>query len=363
MALPDTLLKIRDLRLVIETMQGRFSVLNGVDLEIRESEIVGLVGESGSGKSTLALATIGLIPRPPAKVLEGSRILFKNEDLLGLTENEMEAIRGTGISMIFQEPLTSLNPLFTVGDQLGESVVIALERGREAAPIPGPPMAPGEARPDGKGKTVATTRSRPDDGKKLNKEEVRLRVVAWLRRVGIPDPEHSYTKYPHEMSGGMRQRVMIAMAMEAKPSLMLADEPTSALDVTTQAQILGLIRSLKNEFGTSVLFISHDLAVVAQIADRVAVMYAGMIVEEGAVGEMFESPRHPYTQALLASFPGEQSKDEKLQVIPGSVPSLKDIPPGCPFHPRCLYAMEKCKAARPVPKEVGADHRVACWLY
>jgi peptide/nickel transport system ATP-binding protein len=329
----EVVLSVQNLHLVFETIEGRYNALNGVDLDVEEGQVIGLVGESGCGKSSLALATIGLVPTPPAKIMEGSKILFKGQDLLALGEKEMEKIRGTGMSMIFQEPLTCLNPVFTIGDQLTEAVTTSLERRNHPRAI-----------------------ARKEDG-------VKQQVVSWLRKVGIPDPEAALAKYPHELSGGMRQRVMIAMAMAPKPSLMLADEPTSAVDVTTQAQILRLIRSLIAETQTSVLFISHDLAVVAQIADRVAVMYAGLIMEEASVHEMFERPLHPYTQALLASFPGEEGKNKDLETIPGSVPSLTNIPAGCPFHPRCRSARDECSKARPQLKEVSPRHKVACVLY
>jgi peptide/nickel transport system ATP-binding protein len=324
-------LQVHELSVVFETFEGRYSALNSVDLTINESEIVGLVGESGCGKSTLALAIMGLLPHPPARVLSGS-IMFREANLCSHTEKQMEQVRGTGISMIFQEPLTSLNPLFTIGDQLSETIRIKLQR------------------------------SGDDVGKK--EEKVRAEVVDWLRRVDLADPKSAIERYPHEWSGGMRQRVMIAMALAAKPELMLADEPTSALDVTTQAQILRLVKSLVREVRASVLFISHDLAVVAQIADRVAVMYAGMIVEETSVNEIFENPLHPYTQALLSSFPKEENaKKSRLEIIPGSVPNLTHIPPGCPFHPRCKFAKEYCSAARPKLLETSPGHKVACVLY
>ncbi len=329
----EPILTVENLRLVFETIQGTFHALNGVDLQIGEKEVVGLVGESGCGKSTLALSTMGLLPIPPARILDGGNILFKGRNLVALDDSEMEKIRGTGISMIFQEPLTSLNPLFTVGNQIEESVKMNLERRQNSG--------------------TSTTENIDIEDEAAN----------WLKRVGLPDPTSALEKYPHELSGGMRQRVMIAMAMAPRPSLMLADEPTSALDVTTQAQILKLIRSLVDEVGTTVLFISHDLAVIAQIADRVAVMYAGMIVEEGSVYEVFEEPLHPYTQALLASFPGDEAKGKDLKVIAGSVPNLMSIPDGCPFSPRCEYARDECQAKRPDFREVSPGHKVACVLY
>ena len=324
-------LRVENLRLVFETIQGTYHALNGVDLQIGTKEVVGLVGESGCGKSTLALSAIGLLPVPPARILDGGKIVFKGQNLVTLNESQMETIRGTGISMIFQEPLTSLNPLFTVGDQLEESIKMSIQRRRDTSPSPS--------------------------------ESIQEEAADWLKRVGLPEPKNALEKYPHELSGGMRQRVMIAMALVARPSLMLADEPTSALDVTTQAQILRLIRSLVNEVGTSVLFISHDLAVVAQIADRVVVMYAGMIMEEGSVFEIFEKPAHPYTKALLASFPNDEAKGKDLDIIAGSVPDLMKSPGGCPFHPRCKNAKEECQIKRPDLIEISPGHRVACEDY
>jgi oligopeptide/dipeptide ABC transporter ATP-binding protein len=327
----EPVLQVHDLTVVFETFEGRYSALNSVDLTINEVEIVGLVGESGCGKSTLALAVMGLLPHPPARVLSGS-ITFRGSNLLTYTEEQMEHVRGTGISMIFQEPLTSLNPLFTIGDQLSESIIIKLQR------------------------------AGADVGRRTGK--VHAEVVNWLKHVDLADPESAMDRYPHEWSGGMRQRVMIAMALSSEPQLMLADEPTSALDVTTQAQILRLVKSLVKEVKASVLFISHDLAVVAQIADRVAVMYAGMVVEEASVNEIFEHPLHPYTQALLSSFPKEKSvKKSRLEIIPGSVPNLTHIPSGCPFHPRCKYVREVCSTARPELRETSPGHKVACVLY
>ena len=325
--MPEPVLRINDLTVAFQTLEGKYSALNGVDLEIGPGEIMGLVGESGCGKSSLALAAIGLLPVPPAKILQGT-ITFKGDDILKFTEKDVEKVRGTGISMVFQEPLTSLNPLFTIGNQITEAIEVRI--GRE--------------------KSGTTKTSAQAEG------------VTWLRKVGLSDPEAAFHRYPHELSGGMRQRVMIAMALAASPTLMIADEPTSALDVTTQAQILKLIRKLVEEVKASVLFISHDLAVVAQIADRVAVMYTGMIVEEGPVIEIFEKPLHGYTQALLASYPGRESFNEPLKAIPGQVPNLTRIPTGCPFHPRCARAQDKCRTVRPLLTEVWG-HNVACVLY
>jgi oligopeptide/dipeptide ABC transporter ATP-binding protein len=326
----QSVLEVRDLSVVFETLEGRYSALNNIDVTINQSEVIGLVGESGCGKSTLALAVMGLLPRTHAKIPSGS-ITFKGKNLLSYTEKEMEQVRGTDISMIFQEPLTSLDPLFTIGDQLSETIQIKLQRSGQGG---------------------------------WNSGKVRAEVLDWMKRVGLADPQSAMERYPHEFSGGMRQRVMIAMALAAEPKLMLADEPTSALDVTTQVQILRLVKSLVSQVRASVLFISHDLAVVAQIADRVAVMYAGMIVEEASVHEIFENPLHPYTKALLGSFPKEkEAKKSKLTSIPGTVPNLTRIPSGCPFHPRCSFVKDVCSTTRPELRETSKGHRVACVLY
>jgi len=330
----EPVLQVHDLSVVFQTYEGRYFALNNIDLTISEGEIVGLVGESGCGKSTLALAVMGLLPQIHARVPSGS-IMFRGTNLLSKSEKEMEQVRGTHISMIFQEPLTSLDPLFSIGDQLSEAVRIKLQRAGE--------------------KVVSTERI----GGRVKSE-----VVNWMKRVGLADPESAMERFPHEFSGGMRQRVMIAMALAAEPQLMLADEPTSALDVTTQVQILRLVKSLVSEVKASVLFISHDLAVIAQIADKVAVMYAGIVAEEASVGEIFENPLHPYTQALLSSFPKEtEKKKSKLEIIPGSVPNVTHIPTGCPFHPRCKFVKDVCSKAKPQSREVSPGHKVACVLF
>jgi oligopeptide/dipeptide ABC transporter ATP-binding protein len=317
---------VKNLQVVFTTVSGRIPALNGVDIAIAKGEILAVVGESGSGKTTLALAIDRLLPSSQVELQNESEIWFQGVPIHKLKEEQLEKIRGTGISMIFQEPLTSMNPLFTIGDQVGEAIQVSHERSK----IRG---------------------------------NVKQETVLWLGRVGLPDPDDTFLKYPHELSGGMRQRAMIAMALASKPSLMLADEPTSALDVSIQAQILELIRALTREVETSVLFISHDLAVVAQIADRVAVMYAGKIVEEAPVSEIFEKPLHPYTRALLESFPKLFSTSERLAVIPGSVPDPVHLPSGCPFHPRCKYVMEVCKQEVPELKEVNKGHKASCLLY
>ena len=332
--MPQPILSIRNLRLVFETIQGRFHVLNGIGLDVAAGEVLGIVGESGCGKSSLAFATIGLLPMPPARIIDGSQILFKGENLLPTKETQMESVRGTGIAMIFQEPLTSLHPIYTIGDQLSEAVGTQMERRNVTLNI----------------------------SKKNTKRDFKVQSISWLKKVGIPDPERALERYPHELSGGMRQRVMIAMAMAEAPTLLLADEPTSFLDVTTQAQILRLMASLVRDAGMSVMFISHDLAVVAQVSDRVVVMYAGIIVEDAPIPEIYEKPLHPYTQALLSCLPKEGAK-RRLEMISGFPPSLRNPPRGCPFEPRCPYAKDVCKGEVPELKQVSTGHRVACVLY
>ncbi|MEM4311209.1 MAG: ABC transporter ATP-binding protein [Nitrososphaerales archaeon] len=314
-------MEVEDLSINFETLYGTLKVLNGVNFIINEGEIVGLVGESGCGKSTFALSIMGLLP-PQAKLM-GGKIYFQNSEINVLDEKFMEKIRGRKISMVFQEPLTSLNPILTIGEQLMEAIKIG------------------------------------SDKKDVKKEE----ALKWLKRVGIPDPERTLKRYPHELSGGMRQRIMIIMALATKPSLLIADEPTTALDVTTQAQILKLMKNLVKENKVSVLFISHDLGVIAQIADRVAVMYAGKIVEESKIFEIFENPLHPYTKDLLSSIPKLEGKSEKLPTIKGSVPNLLNLPEGCIYHTRCKYVMDNCKVKEPELKEYLTKRKVACFLY
>ena len=331
--MPQPILSVRNLRLVFESMRGRFHALNGVKLDIAPGEVLGVVGESGCGKSSLALAAIGLLPTS-SRIIKGSEILFNGKNLLSMSDAEMELVRGTGISMIFQEPLTSLNPIFTIGDQLTEAVRIAAVR-RD------PKLNP---------------------TKKSAREELKAQGISWLKKVGIPDPESALERFPHELSGGMRQRVMISMALAESPALMLADEPTSFLDVTTQAQILRLTASLVRDAGASVMMISHDLAVVAQISHRVVVMYAGIVVEDAPIPEIYEKPLHPYTQALLSCLP-KPGAGKRLEMIPGAPPSLRERPQGCPYAPRCTYAKEICRSDVPRLKEVSPGHHVACVLY
>ncbi len=319
------LLKIRNLHTYFFTDEGTAKAVDGVDLELEEGGTLGVVGESGCGKSVTALSIMRLIPAPPGKIVEGE-IIFNGQDLLTFSEAEMRKIRGRYISMIFQEPMTSLNPVFQIGDQIAE--VLRLHEG-------------------------------------LSKKEAWNRSVEMLRMVGIPSPERRVIEYPHQLSGGMRQRAMIAMALACSPKLMIADEPTTALDVTIQAQILELINQLQKEKGMSVMLITHNLGVIAETAKKVAIMYAGRIVEYAEVRPIFATPLHPYTQGLLHSIPRldtDHTRKGKLEAIPGLVPSLLDLPPGCKFSNRCKFVFEKCNAEPPL-FEHTRGHFVRCWLY
>jgi oligopeptide/dipeptide ABC transporter ATP-binding protein len=320
------LLEVRNLKTVFYTEDGVVRAVDGVDFEVYPGEVLGIVGESGCGKSVTSLSIMRLIA-PPGKVMEGE-ILFDGRNLLNLTEGEMTKIRGNRISMIFQQPQTALNPVFQVSDQISEVLNIHKDFGKEA-------------------------------GKK--------RAVELLKMVGIPDAERRAEAYPHELSGGMAQRVMIAMALACVPELLIADEPTTALDVTIQAQILDLMRDLREKMGTSVILITHDLGVVAEMAERVAVMYAGEIVEQAEVNSLFAQPLHPYTQGLIGSIPILGQIKERLDVIPGSVPNLVNLPPGCRFAPRCAarekFGLKICTDNKPELKEAATDHLVRCWLY
>lgn len=320
------LLEVKGLKTYFYTEDGVVRAVDGVNFEVYPGEVLGLVGESGCGKSVTSLSIMRLISKP-GKIDEGE-ILLDGENLLNLPEDEMIKVRGNRISMIFQQPQTALNPVFKVGDQLAEVLNVHQDMGKEA-------------------------------GWK--------RAVELLKMVGVPDPERRADAYPHELSGGMAQRVMIAMALACVPELLIADEPTTALDVTIQAQILDLMRDLRREMGTSVILITHDLGVVAEMAERVAVMYAGEIVEQTDVNTLFDQPLHPYTQGLIGSIPVLGEIKEKLDVIPGSVPNLVDLPPGCRFAPRCQarfkYGCKICADVKPELAEVKPGHLVRCWLY
>ena len=317
------MLNIQNLTICFRTPKGVTRAVDDISLNIAPGEVVGIVGESGCGKSVLALSIMGLLPKPPAFVA-GGEILFKGQDLLKLSSNDLRLLRGNQISMIFQEPMTALNPVFTVGNQLMEVFRIHGDHSRSAA---------------------------------------LEHAIDMLARVGVPAPERRVKEYPYQLSGGMRQRVMIAMALAFRPALLLADEPTTALDVSIQAQILELMAALKEELGTAVLLITHDLGVVAEVTRRVAVMYTGRIMEEASTMDLFDRPLHPYTQGLMASIPRADAsfETESLNEIHGVVPSLTDLPAGCHFAPRCPEAIEICRAKAPALETVDPGHRVACW--
>ena len=321
------LLEVKDLRVHFFTYAGVARAVDGVSFSVDSGEMVGIVGESGCGKTVMARSILRLIPDPPGRIV-GGEILFEGQNLLDLSEKEMQEVRGNQISMIFQEPMTSLNPVYTVGNQMSE--VFELHQG-------------------------------------LSKREALDRSVEMLKMVGIPSPESRVRDYPFQMSGGMRQRVMIAMALACRPKVILADEPSTALDVTIQAQILDLIRELQRELNTSVILITHDLGVIAETVGRVLVMYTGRVVEQASVGELFNHPLHPYTEGLMGSIPsvdGRQNKDtEKLREIVGIVPDLSRLPRGCSFSPRCSRVKEICLKEEPPFLEVRSGHYVRCWLY
>jgi len=317
------ILSIRNLKTYFKTEDAVSLAVDDVSFDIPAGKIVALVGESGCGKSVTALSIMRLIPSPPG-VIAGGQILFDGRDLLHLPEREMRALRGNAISMIFQEPMTSLNPVFRVGDQI--AATIRLHRG-------------------------------------VSRYEARRQAIQLLDKVGIPAPESRVDDYPHQMSGGMRQRVMIAMALACNPKVLIADEPTTALDVTIQAQILDLLRNLQADTGMSILLITHDLGVVAETAHHVAIMYAGKIVEEADVEELFLRPKHPYTERLFASLPQLHDNRDRLETIPGQVPAATEFPAGCRFNPRCPHAMDVCRDTEPRYIEVAPGHKVACWLH
>mgnify|MGYP006180366457 CR=1 FL=1 len=320
----DPLLDIQNLSTFFHTEENIVRSVRNVDLTIYPGETVALVGESGCGKSVTALSAMRLVPMPPGN-FENGRILFKGKDLLQESEMEMQRIRGNEIGMVFQEPMTSLNPIFTIGDQITEAICLHQNKSRE---------------------------------------EARIQTLEVLKKVAIPSPEIRIDQYPHELSGGMKQRVMIAMSIVCKPSLLIADEPTTALDVTVQAQILDLLDELRKETQMSILLITHNLGIVAQYADRVAVMYSGKIVELASVESIFASPSHPYTKGLLNSLP-KDTISEKLETIPGTVPHPAFLPEGCAFHPRCAEKMSQCEREIPEMQSIEnhTEHQTACWLY
>jgi peptide/nickel transport system ATP-binding protein len=314
------LLEVRGLKIHFASAEGDTRAVDGVSFALGPGRTLGLVGESGCGKSVTALAIMGLVPTPPGRIA-GGEVIFEGQDLRQLSSAQMRELRGNHIAMIFQEPMTSLNPAFTVGEQIAE----AIQR-----------------------------------HKRVGHGEARERAIEMMRRVRIPAAEERYDDYPHKLSGGMRQRVMIAMALSCGPKLLIADEPTTALDVTIQAQILDLMRELHAEFGTAIIMISHDLGVIAEIADEVAVMYAGKIVEQAPVAALFDEPQHPYTIGLLGALPKLRDDKARLATIEGAVPNLMALPEGCAFHPRCPFADAECREVEPRLRALGPRHFAAC---
>jgi oligopeptide/dipeptide ABC transporter ATP-binding protein len=312
---------VRGLRTYFASERGEVRAVDGVDLSLERGRTLGIVGESGCGKSVTALSIMGLIPQPPGKIA-GGEVRFEGEDLLKVQPRRMRDLRGDKLSMIFQEPMTSLNPAFPVGEQISEAIL---------------------------------------RHKKVNQLQAQNQAVDMLRKVRIPSPERRARDYPHQLSGGMRQRVMIAMALACNPRLLIADEPTTALDVTIQAQILELMRLLRAELGTAIILITHDLGVIAELADDVIVMYAGQVIERCAASRLFSEPQHPYTVGLLGSIPRLHLEQSRLSAIEGIVPDAAAFPQGCRFHPRCPFAVDQCRSDIPVLKEVRTNHYAACW--
>jgi oligopeptide/dipeptide ABC transporter ATP-binding protein len=315
-----SLLELRGLTTAFQTARGEISAIEDISFELNAGEILGIVGESGSGKSVTALTIMGLLPQPPARIAAGS-VRFAGEELTTASPNRMEKIRGAGISMVFQEPMTSLNPVFTIGEQIMETV-----RAHE----------------------------------RMSASAQRERAIEMLDRVGIPSATERLNDYPHQLSGGQRQRVMIAMSLACRPKLLIADEPTTALDVTIQAQVLDLLMDLRDELGMAIMIITHNMGVIAEVADRVLVMYAGRIVEQSPAADLFDAPQHPYTKGLLACVPTLQQDRHRLIAIPGSLPEPARRPPGCRFAPRCSYRIEACRTAIPPLVVQREDRAVAC---
>lgn len=319
-----SVLDVQGLKTYFFTDDGKVPAVDGVDFYVKEGEILGVVGESGCGKSVTSLSIMGLLPSPPGKII-GGHIYYKDDDITYASEAKMRKIRGNEIAMIFQEPMTSLNPVFTIGSQMIEAIRIH---------------------------------------KKYSKKQAAERAVEWLKLVGLPRAESLMDNYPHQLSGGMRQRVMIAMAMSCDPKVLIADEPTTALDVTIQAQIIELMLKLNRETKTAIMMITHDLGVVAQMCHRIVVMYAGKIVEEGFIRDIFKNPKHPYTQGLIRSVPDMRNRKERLYSIKGSVPKPGTIKTGCLFAPRCEYVTRRCTEEEPhLIKDHDNKHSVRCWLY
>ncbi|GAE26746.1 oligopeptide transport ATP-binding protein OppD [Halalkalibacter wakoensis JCM 9140] len=318
------LLQVENLEILFKKEQQYVSTVSGVHFHVDSGEMVGIVGESGCGKSVTSLSIMGLLPKDFSKVSQNTKIHFNGKSLTEITEKEYRKIRGNDMSMIFQDPMSSLNPVLTIGYQMNEMI-------------------------------LAHT--------KLSKKEARKKAINMLEKVRIPRAEKIIDEYPHQLSGGMRQRVMIAMALSCNPKLLIADEPTTALDVTIQAQILNLIKGLQKEFNTAVMLITHDLGVVAEVCDRVVVMYAGKVVEEASVDEIFNAPKHPYTIGLLNSMPSLTDEKDRLEAIPGAVPLPEEMPKGCRFAPRCSEVMDACLESAPEKRMLSSSHYCSCWLY
>lgn len=321
MADKDICIDIKDLSVEYRTMDGVVNAINGIDLQIERGKTLGLVGETGAGKTTTALSILNLIPNPPGVITNGT-ITLEGKNIFDYTEKEMEEIRGKQISMIFQDPMTSLNPVMTVGSQIAEVILLHED---------------------------------------VNKEEAMKKAKEMLEMVGIPGDRAN--DYPHQFSGGMKQRVIIAMALVCNPQLLIADEPTTALDVTIQAQVLDLMKKLRDQYNTSMLMITHDLGIVADICDEVSIMYAGRIVEHGTLEDIFESTSHPYTEGLFGSLPNIDNRSARLKPIPGLMPDPTNLPSGCPFHPRCKYATETCATRMPEKTQLSSTHFVRCLAY
>jgi peptide/nickel transport system ATP-binding protein len=340
----EPLLTIKDLKTYFYTYEGVVKALEETSFEIWKGETFGLIGETGCGKSVTALSVMGLIPQPPGKIMKGS-ILFKGQDLLKKTEKEMQHIRGNSISMIFQEPMTALNPVYTVGDQIAEVILLH------------------EKFPEQEEKLPWYNLWKKRKIRKIIDKKAFEKAIQALNLVKISEPKKVAKQYPHELSGGMRQRVMIAMMLACNPDLLIADEPTTALDVTVQAQILDLMKELQHRVGTAIWLITHNLGIIAEMCDRVGVMYAGYIVEIGTTEKIFDNPDHPYTRGLMKAIPRTTEERKRLDIIPGSVPNLIKPPTGCRFHPRCRYRTDICTECDPPLREVEKDHKVACHHY
>jgi oligopeptide/dipeptide ABC transporter ATP-binding protein len=371
--MPESILSIRNLRTYFYTYAGVVRALEGIDLDVYKGETLGLVGETGCGKSVTSLSIMRLVPDPPGKIVEG-QMIFKGEDLLKKTEEEMRKIRGERITMVFQDPMTYLNPVMTIGDQVAEVILLHQDLRKDVVKYKIEELKaklnsqkPDSGAPQSLKSRIDELESLSEAPPKVTNRQMRKaalrKAIEVLKVVRMPDPEKVIKQYPHELSGGMRQRAIMAMALSCNPDLLIADEPTTSLDVTIQAQILALLNELKKEIGASILLITHDLGIVAETCDRVGVMYAGNIVEISGTEALFKKPLHPYTQGLLRAIPKLHEDVKELEIIPGSVPNLIYPPSGCRFHPRCPFKMDICDKEFPPVLEIEPGHSVACYLY